>query len=141
MSDTENTTEEKIIEPAAEQAVSAVVPVVEEVKKISIDDVYKLEIKIGTILEATAVPDADKLIMYKVDLGEAEPRTILSGVREYFPEIENLIGKQFPVITNLAPRKIRGIESNGMILYVTGDLENFTTLEPGTKVTPGVSVT
>lgn len=141
MSDTENTTEEKIIEPAAEPTVSMAEPVVEEVKKISIDDVYKLEIKIGTILEAVIVPDADKLIMYKVDLGEAEPRTILSGVREYFPEIENLVGKQFPVITNLAPRKIRGIESNGMILYVTGDLENFTTLEPGIKVKPGVSVT
>ncbi|HRH31472.1 MAG TPA: hypothetical protein PK950_02295 [Candidatus Paceibacterota bacterium] len=134
MSDTENTTEEIKTEGIAE-------PVVEVAKKISIDDVYKLEIKIGTILEASAVPDADKLIMYKVDLGEAEPRTILSGVREYFPEIETLIGKQFPVITNLAPRKIRGIESNGMILYVTGDLENFTTLEPGKKVKAGVSVT
>lgn len=107
---------------------------------ISIDDVKKLEIKIGTILEATAVPDADKLIMYKVDLGD-EVRTILSGVREYFPDIAGLVGKQFPVITNLAPRVIRGIESNGMILYVTGDLENFTTLEPAKKVNSGVSVT
>ena len=132
MSESENTTEEKNPE---------VVEKIEEQKKISIDDVYKLEIKIGTILEAVAVPDADKLIAYKVDLGEAEPRTILSGVREYFPDFETLVGKQFPVITNLAPRKIRGIESNGMILYVTGDLENFTTLEPAVKVNPGVSVT
>ncbi|MEN9582934.1 MAG: hypothetical protein RL641_888 [Candidatus Parcubacteria bacterium] len=112
-----------------------------EEQKITIDDVKKLEIKIGTILEATAVPGADKLVMYKVDLGEEMPRTILSGVREYFPDISMLVGKQVPVITNLAPRMIRGIESNGMILYVTGDLENFTTLEPGTKVRSGVSVT
>jgi len=109
--------------------------------KITIDDVKKLEIRIGTILEATVVPDADKLIMYRVDLGEVSPRTILSGVREYFQDISLLVGKQVPVITNLAPRMIRGIESNGMILYVTGDLENFTTLEPGKKVSPGVSIT
>lgn len=113
----------------------------EKVPLISIDDVKKLEIRIGTILEAVPVEGADKLIAYKVDLGEAEPRTILSGVREYFSDISVLVGKQLPVITNLAPRKIRGIESNGMILYVTGDLANFTTLEPGTKVTPGVSIT
>lgn len=108
---------------------------------ITIDDVKKVEIRIGTILEAKAVEGADKLIEYKVDLGEGEPRTILSGVREYFPDYSQLVGKQLPVVTNLAPRKIRGIESNGMILYVTGDLENFTTLEPATKVTPGVSIT
>lgn len=110
-------------------------------KHITIDDVKKLEIKIGTILSAEIVPDADKLIAYKIDLGETEPRTILSGVREYFPDISVLVGKQVPVITNLAPRKIRGIESNGMILYVTGDSENFTTLEPGKKVKSGISIT
>ncbi len=114
---------------------------IKEDPKISIDDVKKLEIKIGTILEAVAVPDADKLVMYKVDLGEANPRTILSGVRQYFPDISVLVGKQVPVITNLAPRAIRGIESNGMILYVTSDPENFTTLEPGKKVMPGTSIT
>jgi methionyl-tRNA synthetase len=108
---------------------------------INIDDVKKLEIKIGTILSAEAVPDADKLIVYSVDLGEEKPRTILSGVREYFPDFSALVGKQFPVITNLEPRTIRGLVSEGMILYVTGDLENFTTLEPGKKVTPGVSIT
>ncbi len=116
-----------------------------EDEKITIDDVKKLEIKIGTILEASILEGADKLIVYKVDLGEAKPRTILSGVREYFPEISELVGKQVPVITNLAPRMIRGIESNGMILYVTGggtgDAENFTTLEPGKKVASGVSIT
>lgn len=130
---------------------------------INIDDVKKLEIKIGTILSAEAVPDADKLIVYSVDLGlkpvsketgspdhlsetnglgeERDIRTILSGVREYFPDFSALVGKQFPVITNLEPRTIRGLVSEGMILYVTGDLENFTTLEPGKKVTPGVSIT
>lgn len=108
---------------------------------ISIEDVHKLEIKIGTILEATPVPDADKLIEYKVDLGEEAPRTILSGVREYFPDVSVLVGKQVPVITNLAPRTIRGKESQGMILYVTGDPENFTTLEPNKKVISGTSIT
>ena len=108
---------------------------------ISIDDVKKLEIKIGTILEATPVPDADKLIQYKIDVGEETPRTILSGVREYFPDVSMLVGKQVPVITNLAPRTIRGIESNGMILYATGDMDNFTTLEPAKKVISGTTRT
>lgn len=111
------------------------------IDSITIDDLKKAEIKIGTILSATLVPDADKLVQYSVDVGEAEPRTILSGVREYFPDISLLVGKQLPVVTNLAPRTIRGIVSNGMILYVTGDTENFTTLEPGKKVAPGASIT
>ena len=135
MNDTEHTVQE--IKPTE---TDMAIPVAEQ-KKISIDDVYKLEIKIGTILEAVAVPDADKLVQYKIDLGEAEPRTILSGVREYFPDISLLVGKQVPVIINLAPRKIRGVESNGMVLYVTGDISAFTTLEPGSPVPPGTSIT
>ena len=107
---------------------------------INIEDVHKLEIKIGTIVSADIVPDADKLIAYKVDIG-GEIKNILSGVRQYFPDPSLLVGKQMPVIVNLEPRTIRGIESEGMILYVTGEGDNFTTLEPGKKVDSGTNVT
>lgn len=107
---------------------------------ITIDDVSKLDIRIGTILSAEFVPDADKLIKFSIDLGEEPPRQILSGIREYYPEPEALVGKQVPVVANLAPRTIRGLESNGMIMYAVGDAEYFSTLEPVKKVPAGTIV-
>ncbi len=81
----------------------------------TIDDFQKIEIKLGTVLSAEPVADADKLYILKVDLGEPDPRQILSGIRE-FVSIDDLVGKQFPFVTNLAPRMLRGHESQGMIL-------------------------
>ncbi len=109
---------------------------------ISIDDFKKVDIKIGTILSAEFVPDADKLIRFEVDLGEESPRQILSGIRAHYPDPSVLIGKQVPVIANLAPRTIRGLESRGMILYVVGEnaegeVTTFTTLEPNGSVPSG----
>lgn len=78
-------------------------------------DFQKLELRVGTILEAGRVPKADKLLCFKIDLGEAEPRQILSGIAEHF-EPETLVGRQVCVVANLAPRKIRGLVSAGMIL-------------------------
>ena len=107
---------------------------------ISIDDFAKVEIRMGKILSAEFVPDADKLIRFMVDLGEAAPRQILSGIREHYPEPEVLVGRFVPVIANLAPRTIRGLESNGMILYAAGDGSAFSTLEPARPVPPGTVV-
>ncbi len=96
----------------------------EEVKKeeaipekvfATIDDFQKIEIKLGTVLSADVVEGADKLYILKVDLGEEIPRQILSGIREFVLP-EDLVGKQFPFVTNLAPRMLRGFESQGMIL-------------------------
>ncbi len=106
---------------------------------INIDDFKKMEIKIGTILSAEKVPDADKLIKFSVDLGEETPRTILSGIATHYSDETVLVGKQVPVLSNLEPRTIRGIESQGMILYVVGE-DMLTTIEPGVKVTPGTKV-
>jgi methionyl-tRNA synthetase len=107
--------------------------------QITYDDFAKLDIKVGRILSAEKVPDADKLIKFSVDVGEETPRTIISGIAEYFPDPEVLVGKSVPVLVNLAPRTIRGVESQGMILYVVG--EGFlTTLEPGSGTAPGTSV-
>ena len=81
---------------------------------IQFEDFSKMDIRTGTILEAAKVPNADKLLQLKVDIG-FEERTIVSGISQHFNP-EELIGRQVMVLVNLAPRKIKGIESNGMIL-------------------------
>lgn len=86
----------------------------------TIDDFQKIEIKLGTVLSVNVVEGADKLYILSVDLGEEKPRQILSGIRE-FVQPEEMVGKQFPFITNLAPRMLRGYESNGMILAGSDD--------------------
>ncbi len=106
---------------------------------INYDDFAKLEIKIGTILSAEIVPEADKLLKLTVDVGEAEPRQIVSGIREYFSEPEVLVGKQCPFLTNLEPRTIRGLESQGMIL-AAGTEEVFALLSPDSSLPSGTKV-
>ena len=81
---------------------------------ISFDDFAKIELKIGTIVSAEKVNKADKLLKLSVDLG-TEVRTIVSGIALHFTP-EDIVGKQVTVVTNLAPRNMRGVESNGMIL-------------------------
>lgn len=126
MTDNENKKDELISDPGNE--------------KISIEDFVKLKIKIGKILSAEKVPEADKLIKFTVDLGEETSRQILSGIAIHYPDPSVLIGKSVPVLVNLTPRIIRGHESQGMILYAVGEGENFTTLEPAKEVPPGTSV-
>ncbi|MEI6810862.1 MAG: methionine--tRNA ligase subunit beta [Candidatus Nomurabacteria bacterium] len=86
----------------------------------TIDDFQKIEIKVGTVISAVPVEGADKLYILEVDLNEEKYRQILSGIREYV-QPEDLIGKQFPFVTNLAPRMLRGHESQGMILAGSDD--------------------
>src|SRR5574344_2288603 len=81
---------------------------------IQYDDFAKLDIRVGTILECTKVPKADKLLQFKIADG-LENRTIVSGIAQHYKP-EELVGKQICFIANLAPRKIKGIESQGMIL-------------------------
>ncbi|RYY60872.1 MAG: methionine--tRNA ligase [Chitinophagaceae bacterium] len=85
--------------------------------EIQYDDFAKLDLKVGTITAAEKVAKADKLLKLEVDLG-TEKRTIVSGIALHFAP-ENIIGKQVVIVANLAPRKMRGIESNGMILMAT----------------------
>ncbi|MCB9081725.1 MAG: methionine--tRNA ligase [Lewinellaceae bacterium] len=95
----------------AEQPITAHEPVKEE---IQYDDFAKLDLRTGTIVAAERVPKADKLLKLSVDLG-FETRTIVSGIAEHYTP-ESLAGKQVVIVANLAPRKLRGIESQGMIL-------------------------
>ncbi|MCD6063562.1 MAG: metG [Flavipsychrobacter sp.] len=82
--------------------------------EITIDDFNKIDLRVGTILHAEKVEKADKLLKLEIDLGY-EKRTVLSGIAMHFKP-EDIIGKQVTVVANLAPRKMRGIESKGMIL-------------------------
>jgi methionyl-tRNA synthetase len=110
-------------------------------EKITFDDFKKVEITIGKILEVEIVEDADKLLKLKVDLGEDEPRQIVSGIREYFEDEQELVGTLCPFATNLEPRTIRGLESNGMIVAVSDkDGNGFSVLKAGDNITPGSRV-
>jgi methionyl-tRNA synthetase len=82
--------------------------------KISIDDFSKIELRVGLVKVAERVPEADKLLRLEVDIG-TETRQLLAGIAEaYTPE--SLIGRKVVIVANLAPRKLRGLESNGMIV-------------------------
>ena len=81
---------------------------------ITIDDFLKVDLRVGEVKVAERIPNADKLLRFEIDLGEAEPRQILAGLAEYY-EPEKLIGRKVIVVANLKPRKMRGLESQGMI--------------------------
>ncbi len=83
--------------------------------EIAFSDFQKLDLRVGTVLSCEKHPKADKLLVFKLDLGEAESRQVLSGIAEHFKP-EDLIGTQVCVVSNLAPRTIRGMVSQGMIL-------------------------
>jgi methionyl-tRNA synthetase len=104
----------------------------------TIDDFQKLEIKVGTVLSVEVVEGADKLYKLMVDLGEEKPRQILSGIREY-TQPEELLNKQFPFVTNLAPRILRGLESQGMIL-AGNDESNLALLTPSKPISNGTRI-
>jgi methionyl-tRNA synthetase len=85
-----------------------------ESEHITIDDFAKVELRVAQVLVAERIPKADKLLRLEVDLGY-EKRQILAGIAQYY-EPEKLIGRKIVIVANLAPRKMRGLESNGMLL-------------------------
>jgi len=95
--------------------VAGVSPVIPLSPEITIDDFVKVDLRVGLVLSAEAVKGADKLLQLKVDIGEPEPRTIVAGIaKAYSPE--SLVNRKVVIVANLAPRKLRGIESQGMIV-------------------------
>lgn len=106
--------------------------------QISFDEFSKIEVSVGTVQSAERVPDTDKLLRLMVDFGEENgPRQIVSGIAAY-TEPEALLGRQLAFVTNLEPRTIRGLESNGM-LFAVGSGESFAFLTPDRSVPPGTS--
>jgi methionyl-tRNA synthetase len=105
---------------------------------IQFDDFSKIDLKVGTIISAEKVEKADKLLKLEIDLG-FEKRTIVSGIAIHF-DPASIVGKQVTVVANLAPRKMRGIESNGMILMAEDAEGNLKFLTTETPVSNGSNV-
>lgn len=105
---------------------------------VSIDDFLKLELKVGTVLEAEALEESEKLIKLQVDIGEENPRQILAGIKQWYKP-EDLEGKQVIVIANLKPRMMMGIKSQGMLLAAEGE-DKPVPLTPSKKVPPGSKI-
>lgn len=112
---------------------------------INYEEFAKLDITIGTIVSVEVVEGADKLLRLMVDVGEVDEggtptmRQIVSGIRTYFSDPADLVGRQCPFLTNLEPRTIRGLESQGMILAASvGD--ELALLNPSIAVPPGTKI-
>jgi methionyl-tRNA synthetase len=99
----------KTLEPPATDAVEGITTFIE------IDDFAKVDLRVGQVLSAERIPKADKLLLLKIDLGEEQPRQVLAGIAQYY-EPEKLIGRKVVVVANLKPRKLRGYESQGMVV-------------------------
>ena len=103
--------------------------------EIIFDDFMKLDLRVGTILEAEKVEKSNKLLKFLVDTG-SDKRTILSGIAKHYSP-EEMIGKQVTIVANLAPRKMMGTESRGMILMAEDAEGNLRLIEPNEKVNSG----
>lgn len=110
-----------------------------EKEQISYDVFAQLDIALGVIIAIEEVEGADKLLKLTVDVGEEQPRQIMSGIKEYFDDIQVLVGKQCPFLINLEPRVIRGFESQGMILAASHE-EVLALLHPDNKLPAGTRI-
>lgn len=104
---------------------------------ITLADFQRLDLRVGTVLEASLHPKADRLLVLRVDLGDEE-RQLVAGVRGHY-EPEDLIGRQVVVVRNLEPATLRGVESQGMLLAAQ-DGARVVLLMPVEPVTPGARV-
>ena len=123
---------------AANAAAEAVQHVAEQKAEVSFDDFDKMDIRISTIIAAEKVAKTKKLLKLTVDTG-IDRRTIVSGIAEYFKP-EELVGRQVPVLVNLAPRELKGIRSEGMILMAEDALRGLVMMQTDGKVTNGSQV-
>ena len=87
---------------------------------IGIADFKKVELVVGKVVEAADHPNANRLLVLKVDIGEPAPRQIVAGIKEHYPPAE-LVGKRVIIIANLQPAQLRGVESQGMVLAASGE--------------------
>ncbi len=124
--------------PVPGTAATAIAAPPEKKAEIVYDDFAKIELKTGIITAASRVKKADKLLQLEVDLGY-EKRTILSGIAAHF-EPEKIIGQQVVVVANLAPRKMKGVESNGMILMAEDPSGKLYFVQPSETIAPGSGV-
>ncbi len=107
-------------------------------EEVSFENFEKVDVRVGTVLECSKVPKADKLLQFRIDDGMGG-RTIVSGIAKYYKP-EDLVGKQVCFVANLAPRKLKGVESQGMILSAVNADGSLTVIGPTGPVTPGAQV-
>jgi methionyl-tRNA synthetase len=105
---------------------------------ITIQEFGQMELKVGRVISVDDHPQADKLIIIRVDMGEEEPRTLVAGLKPYY-EPEELEGKLIVVVANLEPARLRGVESQGMLLAAQ-DGEEVKVLTVDEEVAPGSKV-
>ena len=141
---------EKIEDEVVEQQVAKLQHTLEENQKaewkpepvkeeVSFDTFESLDIRVGKILECQKVPKADKLLQFSIDDGTGTPRTIVSGIAKYYNP-EDLVGKEVCFIANFAPRKLRGVVSQGMIMSAVNPDGSLVVIGPQGEVVPGSSV-
>jgi methionyl-tRNA synthetase len=111
----------------------------EGVAVIGYEDFAKVELKVAVILKASKVEGADRLLHLHVDAGEVHHRTIVAGIAQAYPEPEALKGRRIVIVANLAPRKLRGIESQGMLL-AAGEPPDLQVVTVGEEIAPGTKV-
>lgn len=107
---------------------------------INFDDFLKIEMKVGEIKEVEILEKSDKLIVEKVDFGEGELRTVVSGIKNFFDDVQVLVGLKCGFITNLEPRKIMGIESQAMIMAASTDDGTFSPLVVSADIPVGTKI-
>jgi methionyl-tRNA synthetase len=107
-------------------------------ERITIDDFRKVHLKIARVLSAERIPKADKLLHMTIDAGEPEPRQLVAGIAQHYSP-EEMVGKSIVIVANLQPAKIRGIESNGMLLAAEAD-GRVILLGPQDELPPGASI-
>lgn len=122
---------------AANASQSQTVKAVKET--VEFDDFLKLDIRVGTVVECSKVPKADKLLQFRIDDGMGG-RTIVSGIAAHYPEPEKLVGTQVCFVANFAARKLRGIDSEGMILSAEMPDGSLVLVQPNTKISDGSTI-
>ena len=110
-----------------------------EAAAITIDDFAKIDLRLGVVKSAEAVPKSKKLLKLQIDLGEAHPRQILSGISAHY-QPDELVGRKVAVVANLPPRKMMGLESHGMVLAVS-DVQGLALLSPERDIKVGSRIT
>lgn len=122
---------------AANASQSQTVKAVKET--VEFDDFLKLDIRVGTVVECSKVPKADKLLQFRIDDGMGG-RTIVSGIAAHYPEPGKLVGTQVCFVANFAARKLRGIDSEGMILSAEMPDGSLVLVQPNTKISDGSTI-
>jgi len=129
---------QKLLDTKKANEQEAPVKVAPQKANVTFDDFVKLDLRVGTVLECIKVPKADKLLQFLIDDG-MNKRTIISGIAAWYKP-EDLVGKQVCFIANLGPRKLKGVESQGMILSVEDAEGNLSLITPSKEVNPGSQI-